>query len=587
MSAPQNRQERRRAASLGTAAAVAPAASRTVGTRGLIDTAAQLRDRGDLAGALQLCQQAVRLEPRNPEIHFTAASVLEAGGDLVNAADAYRAVLKLRPGFLPALVNCAACLADSGELTESIELYEAALRADGRSQVVRHNLAQALMRLRRVAEAVPHLRALAAARRQPADDHALAEALDLAGDREGALAAYDEALKRGAPVAATRVLMARVELVRGNLDAARSHLDAAQEADPHDGHAHFARASNFTDREGLEERIAAAEAALAVARDKPVEAAAAPLRFALGRLNDQAGHVDEAFGHFEAGNAPFADLHLDDDERLRTRAQAVKAEFTGEYFARGPERGATSEQPVFVFGLPRSGTTLLEQILASHPQVAGLGERDMTAWYAGYLRSATPERLRKAADTYLSSYPEAVRGKARVIDKSLGSYLEIGLILLMFPNARLINCMRHPLDVGFSAWSQYFGPAAMVYTYRFDRLARHMQLYADLMSHWHRTFPGRILDVRYEDLVTAPEPTVRQSVAHLGLDWDPACLEFHKTARDVRTASIAQVRRPLYKGSLGRWQAYERHLQPLRDELGGIVAAYETGGDYGWGAAGR
>jgi hypothetical protein len=113
---------------------------------------------------------------------------------------------------------------------------------------------------------------------------------------------------------------------------------------------------------------------------------------------------------------------------------------------------------VFVFGLPRSGTTLLEQILASHPQVAGLGERDMTGWYAGYLRTVTPERLRKAADTYLSSYPDTVRGKARVIDKSLGSYLEIGLILLMFPNARLINCLRHPLDVGFSAWSQYFGP---------------------------------------------------------------------------------------------------------------------------------
>jgi hypothetical protein len=172
-----------------------------------------------------------------------------------------------------------------------------------------------------------------------------------------------------------------------------------------------------------------------------------------------------------------------------------------------------------------------------------------------------------------------------VIDKSLGSYLELGLILLMFPNAKLINCLRHPLDVAFSAWSQYFETSAMVYTYRFDRIARHMRLYTDLIGHWRRAFPGRILDVRYEDLVTAPEATVRRSVAHLGLDWDPACLEFHNTAREVRTASIAQVRQPLYKGALGRWQAYERHLEPFKEQIKPLVAAYENGGDYGWGAA--
>jgi tetratricopeptide (TPR) repeat protein len=585
MTAPQNRQERRRAASLGMAVAAAPAAARPDGTRAMLDAANRLRDNGDLAGGLQLCQQAVRLEPRNPEIHFTAATVLEAGRDLANAVDAYRTVLQLQPGFLPALVNCAACLADLGELSDSVELYQLALRADPRSLVVRHNLSQALMRMRKADEAVPHLRALAAARQTPADHFALAEALDLAGEREGALAAYEEGLKRGAPVPPTRVLMARVELVRGNLEAARGHLAAALAADPEYGHAHFALASNFAEPDGLDEQIKSAEAALAKAGGKPVETAAAPLRFALGRLNDRAGRFDEAFAHFEAGNALFADQHIDDDQRLHARAQIAKAQFTGEFFARRFDWGSASEQPVFVFGLPRSGTTLLEQILASHADVAGLGERDMTGWFAGYLRTPAPERVRKAAEIYLSSYPAAVSDMARVIDKSLGSYLEIGLILLMFPNARLINCLRHPLDVGFSAWSQYFEASAMVYTYRFDRLARHMRLYADLMAHWHRTFPGRILDVRYEDLVTAPEATVRRSVAHLGLDWDPACLEFHNTAREVRTASIAQVRQPLYKGALGRWQAYERHLEPFKEQIKPLVAAYENGGDYGWGAA--
>jgi len=586
MNAPQNRQERRRAASLGIAAA-APAAAGPGGTRAMLDSAARLRDRGDLARALQLCQQAVRLEPGNPEIHFTAATVLEAGRDLANAVDAYRSVLKLRPGFLPAVVNCAACLADLGELEESVDLYQAAHKADARSPVVRHNLAQALLRLRRPAEAVPHLRAIASQRQTPADYFALAEALDLAGDREAALAAYEDALKHGAPVPPARVLMARVELVRGNLDAARGHLAAALAADPHDGHAHFALASNFPEPETLDQRIKAAEAALAAAQAKPAGAAAAPLSFALGRLNDRAGRFEEAFGHFGAGNSLFADLHLDDDQRLSARADSVKAEFTIEFFSRRSDRGSASDQPVFLFGLPRSGTTLLEQILASHAAVAGLGERDLTAWFAGYLRIPEPQRVRKAAETYLASYPPNARPKARVIDKSLGSYLEIGLILLMFPNARLINCLRHPLDLAFSAWSQYFETSAMVYTYRFDRLARHIRLYTGLMTHWHQTFPGRILDVRYEDLVTAPEAAVRRSVAHLGLEWDPACLEFHKTRRDVRTASIAQVRRPLYKGSIGHWQAYERHLQPLKHDLADSIAAYESDGDYGWKGRGR
>lgn len=580
MSASHNRHERRRAASLGSAAAVAQPATSAV--RALLDRAAQLRDRGDLSGALQLCQQAVRLEPANPEVHFTAATILETGRDLRNAVDAYRHVLKLKPGFLPALVNCAACLTDLGELPEGVHLYRLALKVDPGSLIVRHNLAQALMRLRRPAEAVPHLRALAAARQAATDYSALAEALDVAGDREGALAAYSEALKRGAPAAPVQVLMARVELVRGNLDAARDHVTAALEADPNDGHAHLVIANNFAEREAIADRIAAAEAALARAEGKPVGTAAAPLRFALGRLNDRAGRFEEAFGHFETANALFADLHRGEDDRLEQRARTVMSEFTSEFLTERRDWGAPSEQPVFVFGLPRSGTTLLEQVLASHKDVAGLGERDLTGWLATYLQTPTRERVARACEAYLGGYPDEARAKRRVIDKSLGTYLEVGLILLTFPNARLINCLRHPLDMAFSAWSQYFAASAVVYTYSFDRLARHMRLYAELMGHWHRTVPGRVLDVRYDELVTAPEATARRCVEHLGLDWDPACLEFHKTRREVRTASITQVRRSLYREALGRWRNYHRHLAPLEAELKDIVAAYEHQGTYGW-----
>jgi hypothetical protein len=209
------------------------------------------------------------------------------------------------------------------------------------------------------------------------------------------------------------------------------------------------------------------------------------------------------------------------------------------------------------------------------------------SWIEPYLQTLTPDRLRRATEAYLSSYPAKARDKRRVIDKSLDSYLHVGLILLMFPKARLINCLRHPLDVAFSAWSQLFASSAVVYSYSFDRLVAHMRLYGDLMGHWHRTFPGRILDVRYEDLVTAPEATARRAVAHLDLDWDPDCLRFHQTPREVRTASVTQVRQPIYQEARGRWRAYQRHLEPLQSGLGDLVAAYQAGGDYGWAEAAR
>jgi hypothetical protein len=251
------------------------------------------------------------------------------------------------------------------------------------------------------------------------------------------------------------------------------------------------------------------------------------------------------------------------------------SEHTPSFIAAREGWGSTSEQPTFVFGLPRSGTTLLEQMLASHADIAGLGERDMTGWMAAYLRTPTRDRLDKAVAAYLSSYPPSARGKARVIDKSLGSYMEFGLLLLMFPRARFINVMRHPMDVAFSAWSHYFAANALVYTYSFERLARHMRLYSDAMRHWHAAFPGRILDVRYEDLVDRPEETARASVAHLGLPWDPNCLRFAETEREVRTASISQVRQPLYRGAMGRWRNYEGHLGALAAALGDMIADYE------------
>ncbi|MGE0212348.1 MAG: sulfotransferase [Parvibaculaceae bacterium] len=559
-----------------------PAAQRRSPAAELLAAAARFRDARDPAHAIQLCQQAQALEPQNPEVPFTAATVYDSIGDLKNALKAYRSVLRLKPGFLPALVNCAGCLADLGDLPESLDLYTTALKSDPNNLVVRQNAAQILMRLKRPGDAAIHLRALARSRGGPLDHIDLAEALEQAGDHENALQALETALKKGAPAAPTHVLMARVDLVRGRLEEARTRLGQALALDPHDGHAHYALASNFPKAGPVEDRIAAIRAALEASEGKPADSSRVPLHFALARLHDRAGQADEAFRNFELATRHFADNQIEDDARLEERAAAVKRVFTSDWLAEHRKWGNPDERPTFVFGLPRSGTTLVEQILASHAQVSGLGEFEMTGWTATYLTTPDPERVKRAAQAYLAAYPTSVRKSRRVIDKSVGSYLEVGLLTLLFPNARFINCVRHPLDVGFSCWSHNFAANAIVYSYRFDRLARHMHLYVDMMRHWHGVMPGRILDVSYEELLAAPEEISRQAVAQLGLEWDPACLEFQKTERDVRTASVAEVRQSLYTSSKGRWKAYERHLTPLSSQVGDLVSAYETAGTYGW-----
>lgn len=548
----------------------------------MLALAGRFRDARDPARAIQLCQQALALEPRNPEIPFTAATVYESIGDLQNALKAYRNVLKLKPGFLPALVNCAACLADLGDLPESLDLYTSALKADPNNLVIRQNAAQLLMRLKRPADAAVHLRLLARSRGGPLDYIDLAEALSQAGDHEEALSALNRALDKGAPAAPTHVLAARVDLVRGRLPEARGRLERALAADPHDGHAHYALASNFPRDGSLEERIAALDAALEASDGKPAESSNVPLHFALGRVQDRAGNVEEAFRHFETATGHLAGLQLDDDTRLAERGEAVRRVFSASWLSEHRSWGNPDERPTFVFGLPRSGTTLVEQILASHARVSGLGEFEMTGWMATYLAEPDAARVKRATESYLAGYPAPVRKSRRVVDKSLGSYLEIGLLALLFPNARFVNCVRHPLDVGFSAWSHNFAANALVYSNSFDRLARHMHLYAEMMHHWHRVLPGRILDISYEALLAAPEKVSRGAIAHLGLEWDPACLEFQKTQRDVRTASVAEVRQSLYTSSMGRWRAYEKHLAPLSSQIRDLIAAYESTGAYGW-----
>jgi hypothetical protein len=239
--------------------------------------------------------------------------------------------------------------------------------------------------------------------------------------------------------------------------------------------------------------------------------------------------------------------------------------------------GLASDRPVFIVGMPRSGTSLTEQILASHPEAYGAGELLYWIFAADTERAAPAERraatIAELGRAYLDGLATHAPGAPRVLDKLPVNFRNIGLIHAALPSARFIHLERNPLDTCLSIYFQGFS-AAHPYATDFGDLAHYYHEYRRLMAHWRAALaPETLLDVPYEGLVDDPEGWSRRMLAHIGLEWDPRCLEFHRNSRPVLTASNWQVRQPISKGSVGRWHRYERYLGPLRDALGEIGLA--------------
>jgi Tfp pilus assembly protein PilF len=316
----------------------------------------------------------------------------------------------------------------------------------------------------------------------------------------------------------------------------------------------------------------------------------ASLLFLLARRHERAGRYEKAFEVATLANRlgrPSAEFSARAEEDFGRRSTKV---FDQAFFRANAVRGSESELPIFIVGLPRSGTSLVEQILASHGAVAGAGELldipAMTGRLSGLLGTDEqfPECLRRLdqpraaelAEGYLSVLRRYGGGAERVVDKMPFNFRLLGLISLLLPRARIIHCRRDPRDTAVSCYFLHFDyPISFAYDLR-DFAAYHRS-YETLMAHWHRVLPQPILDVQYEELVASPEPKIREMLDFCGLDWDPRCLSFQDNDRVVRTASQWQVRQPLYKDSIGRWRRYEKQLQPFLREIGASVAPSAPG----------
>ena len=400
-----------------------------------------------------------------------------------------------------------------------------------------------------------------------------------------ALEAYEQAARLKPEEVRLRVTIGHIHKTLGRRSDSEAAYKAALAMDPAIAEAYWSLADLknylFSDAE-----IAAMQQLLEI--DEIKRADAAQINFALGRAFEQRGQYADAFSYYARGNAlrrldaPF------DIEHFERRATRIRTFFDTEFFTKHAGGGDPSTAPIFIVGLPRSGSTLVEQILASHSRVEGTMELpniinithqfdDMVESRDGYPETVgtAPVGLFTAlGDRYLQETSPLRTGREHFTDKLPNNFSHVGLIEAILPHATIIDARRHPMDACFSTFKQHFADG-QTFSYDLKDLGRYYRSYLFLMDHWDTVLPGKVLRFHYEDLVRDPETNIRRLLEHCRLPFEPACLSFHETRRSVRTASAEQVRQALYTSGVGHWRHFEKELEPLRLTLGDCLERFK------------
>ncbi|HEY0104616.1 MAG TPA: sulfotransferase [Rhizomicrobium sp.] len=577
----------------------------------LLGHARALRDAGRDAEALEAFARAAQL-PSCPVEAFLDAAVLSARlGRPSDAAAWLQRGAAAHPDRHEPFFFRGCMLVSQNRYADAVEQLRRALALQSPNLDATKPLIFALRRLSRFAEATaaaqdwardfprdPEAQATLAhiAREQNLLDEALAHArraealapqvvdwsilvsralVDL-GRADQAAAELKAAAAREPDKAAVQIHLANVLKVAGDFGQAREALRRAAELAPDELSVFYELAdiTKFTANDPLAARMDA----LANAASVTPAGIPPPFHFALGKMNDDLGRTERAFFHFAAGNAMERRQNRYDEAATLGAFERMQRIFSQDAIARLGGGGAASEMPIFLVGMPRSGSTLLEQILVSHPAVSAAGEvpylpqavsevLESGPTFGESLHELTREKSGEIGRHYLARLERHAAGLPKVTDKLLANALLVGVIHLAMPHARIVHCVRDPVDTCLSCFMKPFG-TRMPFSNDLQTLGRYYRAHAALMAHWQAVLPpGSILQMRYEDVVADVESAARRLIAHCGLDWDDRCVAFHQTRRPVNTASMAQVREPIYGGAVGRWRRYEAQLGPLLHAL--------------------
>ncbi|GLQ87298.1 sulfotransferase [Dyella flagellata] len=499
-------------------------------------------------------RQALVAHPDSAPLHNALGTVLYGQSHMTAAAESFRRVIMLTPDDAQAHVNLGNALRELGSFSDAEHSYRHAIALNSRLARAHYDLGGLFYVQEYYAKA----------------EHSYRRALELQPDYVEACNNLGRSIRR-----------------QGRLEQAREYFEAAVTIDPESVEAYCNLASLRTfRREHLEparlEKLAHKLPSLS-------ENLRIRYWFSLGKMREDLGRYDQAFAAYAQGNRlKHAQLSPDEAGKIALIEQ-VRSVFDRRFFASRPIPAVSGKgkTPIFIVGMPRSGTSLIEQILSTHPDIYGAGElpdlenilfaladetgKPWTDFPEAAARLSTEELLR-LGKAYTDRVWRHAPHASRITDKMMANFAYIGMIRLMLPNAKIIHAMRDPMDSCLSCYATLFSRNNLDFTYDLGEVGRYYVRYIELMRHWQQVLPpGSILELRYEDMVADTEGQARRLLDYLGLPWNRRCLNFHQNERVVRTASAAQVRRPVYRSSVARWKNFAAHLQPLLE----IVSAYQ------------
>ncbi len=543
-----------------------------------------LVDLGQFGDARVAFERALLTDPFKPRV--AAATAAMEADDRKAAEEAFRAILQEDPSHVAALCGLAALslLADVPQDAE--RLLRHALRQAQHLPLAWRGLAPTLSTLGRIEEAAAGAKYLIKIEPEnPQSWIVLAGIATRLLRQEEALAAYERAAQLKPQEVRLQMSIGHVLKTLGRRSESEAAYKAAIAMQPDLGEAYWSLADlknyHFSDAEVAQMQEQLGRAGIARSDE-------AQFLFALGKALEQRHQYPDAFAAYARGNAirrldaPF------DIAQFEQRCDRIRSAFDAEFFATVRGSGNPSRAPIFIVGLPRSGSTLIEQILASHSRIEGTMELphilnfvrefdDLVPSRDGYpqtVRSVAVERFEQLGSRYLHETAPLRSGKEHFTDKLPNNFSHIGLIRAILPRAILIDARRHPMDACFSTFKQHFAEG-QTFSYDLDDLGRYYRCYLSLMDHWDEVLPGAVLRVQYEELVRDPDTQIRRLLDHCGVEFETACLSFHETKRSVRTASAEQVRRPIYTSGVAYWKHFETQLEPLRRSLGDCLSRFE------------
>jgi tetratricopeptide (TPR) repeat protein len=573
------------------------------------------RSQDDFGNAHLFAEKALSFEADNVDALVILGSLYNQQGQPQEAIRYLTRALELNPDDVFARYDLAGVLGSTGQRKTAIEHYRRALSQHPDFDECRINLANTLLELEYFDQAVDHYQQVLV--RQPGNAsvlNCLGKLFEMQGNSDKATLHFELALKHDPNLVDARLNLGKI-FIDTDPEQAQRWFSSALEINPENAQCLYwlgvlaqtlgkfeAATVSFEQSLGLKPDFSDAWYRLSIDRSHqptnqqletieqqfnhriegdPDDKNLIALGFALGRFHEQRADYTSAFEYFHYANRLKAQRHHFDSAQHDAQINDIINSFDADFFRQRQNWGSPSKLPVFIVGMPRSGTTLVEQIVSSHDLSFGAGElrfmQELVASlkisnpapsksHAGRFKNLDQQQIGQMAQQYLTSLQALRPDATRILDKLPGNYLRLGVILTLFPQARIIHCKREPMDTCWSCYAQNF-ERGLNFTSDLESIGHAYRGYLRLMAHWQEIFPANILDLEYEALLDDPETQSRRLLEHCGLEWDPEVLNFADQRRPVSTASLWQVRQPLYKTAIGRWKLYQQHLKPLQKIL--------------------